>query len=159
MRNVTPLRILSRALILLALVVIGSHGCKADDFIAIGGFVGDTVGASVKAPISDHAWLAVNLGWSTRRDQGVDFSGLVQFPVYYSKQRRKVNTTWYIGAGPRITFFERTEYSLVFTGGAAFDFYTQNYHHELYLDAGPSVAFAPDNTTSLYLVIGYRLWV
>jgi hypothetical protein len=127
-----------------------SHGV----ITAVGAFAGEPSGISLKLFGSDGAFV-INVGWSTRRDEGPDLSLTGMYDVHVSPGDR-VYTTWTLGAGPRVTVFDNTEYSLVLPAGVSFIFPGTTGRHEIHVDAGPSFALSPHSTTSLYAAVGYR---
>jgi hypothetical protein len=143
---------------LAAILFSASHSYAQDSFLAVGGFVGEPSGISVKFAGDTGAYV-LNAGWSERRDRGPDVNFAVQFHIYESKKRDRVYTVWNLGPGVRITFFRDTEYSVLAPGGVSFIFPGAAGRHEVHFDAGPSIAVSPNLITSLYAVAGYRVYL
>lgn len=144
----------SSVLLLVPMVMGGTTECQAGGITAVGGFLGEPTGISVNRLLHvdrSRGWFEVNLGWSARRDHGFDLNGSYQWPILGDEH------VWiFVGAGPRVSFFEDTEYGAILITGARFFMPSEHHTHEIYFELGPSVAFHPSTTTSLYGVVGYR---
>src|SRR5262245_50652590 len=97
--------------ILAWVAVIGPCQAQASS-AGVGAFVGEPRVLSLGAWVSAGSYV-LNVGWSTRRDKGADLSATAMFYEGESKPYDRVFTVWAVTGGPRVTFFDNTEYSII----------------------------------------------
>ena len=152
--------LLTLASILAGVILSGpchAQGSGTSSGTSIGAFVGEPSGISLHVTGAAGAYV-LNIGWSTRRDEGADLSMTGLFYDGGSRQWDRVFTYWGLTGGPRFTFFDNTEYSVIAPASVSFVFPDARGRHEIHVDAGPSLALSPHMTTSLYAIIGYRFY-
>lgn len=145
-------------LIIVGSILTPSPAAYAQDR-AIGGFVGEPSGLGIKfVSDAENMGMVFNLGWSSRKDEGVDMSAELQWYVYESKQEQRMRVIWNLGFGPRVTLFSNPEYGGIASGGVSFVFPGPSGRHEIHMDAGPAIALSPHLATTLYAMAGYRFY-
>jgi hypothetical protein len=90
----------------ICLAAVGTARAQ-DSFLAVGAFVGEPSGFSIKY-VGEESGFVLNGGWSSRRDKGFDLNAAVQFYVYESKRRDRLYTVWNLGAGGAASHFSIT---------------------------------------------------